>query len=533
MSQSAQQQQQSASPGGLVTFEGFEGLDTQPSRYGLEAKKCSIFDGFFPAGPSNARIIPDNGPPLGSFTGGTILAVHFVTVNVGTGPLYFALLFLSDGSIWSYNTTTAHSSNIAPAGTVQNPSPLNIGVSQWGSQYALIVTNQTNGYFLWNGATFYTTGMAVPDFGTVPSGISGTTIETFGGYVWIALYNNLIWSAPGTPTDFTTASGGGSLLSNDDELIWSYFYLKQSNGYLFLFGDSSVSYLAGVTTTGSPPVTTFSLQTVDPEVGTVWPNTVLSMGSNIIFANGWGVHVSFGGRAAKVSAELDGIYNTQTAFFGAFLPSAAKAILFGKRVWCMLFPIIDQITMQGTFKLMIWDEKRWCTTPQSAALTFIAVQEINSLLFAWGTDGTNLFQLFNTPDTKQNKVLQSKFWAPNSYATNKTENRLWALVQLFSGTNQVINVSIDSENGGSSKAIAVGNTNVTILNNANQVVLVINSLAQPVTVTSSGGGGNIVIPTQGIIAQNGALVGFTIITNAQDLAIISMSTMPVDAGYRG
>jgi hypothetical protein len=58
-------------------------------------------------------------------------------------------------------------------------------------------------------------------------------------------------------------------------------------------------------------------------------------------------------------------------------------------------------------------------------------------------------------------------------------------------------------------------------------------MGQTVPWTSSGGAGSIVLPTQGLIAQNGALVGFTIITDAQDLAIISVSTMPVDAGYRG
>lgn len=530
MSQTQQQQPQAAAPGGLVVFEGFNGLDTQPSRYGVDAKKCFVMDGFFPAGESNARIVPNTGPALGSFNafGGTVILIQFVTVPTGR----FAVVFTSDGAVWSFNTDTSVSTLIAGPATIENPSQQAIGVSQWGVGFVLIVAQQANGYFIWDGTTFYTPGTAVPGFTTVPFGIGGSTVETFGGYVWVGRGAALTWSAPGSITDFATGDGGGSLTSNDSTLIFAYVRLKQSNGYLFLFGDSSIFYIAGVTTTGVPPVTSFSLQNVDPEVGTVWPWTVQAMGSNIVFGNGWGVHASFGGRAAKVSSALDGIYNSQIPQFSVFVPSSTKAILFGKRVWCMLFPITDQFTMQPAFKMMIWDEKQWCTTPQSAALIFVAAQEINSLLFAWGTDGTHLFRLFFTADTRQNKVLQSKYWAPNSYATNKTENRLWGLIQLFSGSSASLDISIDSEMGTSPKTITIGTTPVEWLNNLSQVVPWTNTFGALVTWTSGGGNGNIVIPPN-FVGQQGALVGFTVVTDAQDLALISLATMPVDAGYRG
>jgi hypothetical protein len=105
---------------------------------------------------------------------------------------------------------------------------------------------------------------------------------------------------------------------------------------------------------------------------------------------------------------------------------------------------------------------------------------------------------------------------------------------VFSGPDTTIYVTVDSENGASQQiAVDVGAGPVEWTNNSYQIALWINSMGAVVTWTSAGGSGSIVFPTQGVFGQNGALVGFTVTTTAQDLALISLSTMPVDAGYRG
>lgn len=805
MSQSAARKQQERQPAadqasqGLVVWEGFSGLNTQPSRYGIGDQECFIMDGFFPSGNSNARVIPDNGPPV-YFTDGDPNTngspiVFFDFGNIGSTP--YALVFFVNGGIVSVNTTTGMSNPIAAAGTILNPAQGNIAVSQWGSKYILIVANQPNGYFIWDGSVFYEPGNVIPgidgpgpidssvllaggsgyavgDTGTVtggindatyvvtsinetgngsgyaigdtgsvgggagdalyvintvdgsgavtgmhltatgsnyltakdvptftgggqpgigtgltiditvnsppgpisgfvisavgvvtgysitspgteyvpgtagtatggaqpgvginlllslvvtsatvPTGIMGTAIETYQSRVWITNGASFFGSAPESFTDFATSDGGIAFVANDSTLRVRYTQLKQSNGYLYLFGDSSISYIAGVQTTGSPPTTSFSLQNVDPEVGTAWPDTVDLLGSNIVFANAWGAHVSFGGRAAKVSPELDGTYNSAPNFAG-ITPSAAKTILFGKRVWMLLLPVIDPYTGQLIAKLFIWDEKRWCSAQQTSTLRFIKTQEIDSVLTAWGTDSNELVRLFVQPNTNLLKVMRSKFWAPQSLFFGKAEERIAGVATVYSGPDPVITVCLDSENGSSCTPItlkspqliwyqdsllpgdptpstgaistarpaaagagyAVGDTGSVLGGNGDatyevltvdgtggvltiDLVLIGTGYATGTAATAVGGsqpgagagltltvvvgivevlpwinnavdpliwtgtGNNVVVfPPTGDVAQNGALIGFTVSTFAADLALSSIQTIPASVQGR-
>lgn len=702
MAQSPGRQDKQESPQqeqGLVVFEGYSGLNTQPSRYGIADHECAIMDGFFPAGNDNCRTQFDNGSAIATFTP---VVVYKQYANIGATP--YGIVFLSDGSIWSLNTSTHTTAQIAPAGTITNPAQGLIGVSQWGALYILIVAKQTDGYFLWDGTTFFKSGDVIPgidgpgpivsstlaaggqnyvvndtgtvtggvddatyivtsinrasngtgyapnDTGTVntgdgnatyivntvdglggvtgahitapgtnyltakdvatsvgggqpgvgtgftiditvssppgpitgftlapigvvtgytitapgtlyvpgsastvdgggqpgvgtgftldltvssatmPSGVGGTAIETYAAHVWIVNGDVLLWSAPASVTDFSTSNGGGSLTSNESSLRVRYTKPKQTNGYLYLFGDSSISYVSGVQTTGSPPTTTFTLQNIDPEVGTPWPDSVSSIGSNIIFANVWGVHVSFGGRATKVSSELDGILGN-IATSGNILPSAAKGVIFGRRVWMLLVDLVDQFTFQSTRKLLIWDEKRWSTTSQTVLMTFIAAQEIESTLIPWGTDGTSIYQLCSVATDTLTKTLRSKFWAPQSYAMIKGESRFWMVLVFYSGSASDVEISIDSERGSSPKTIAIAPPAVIWKNNAAVVVTWRNNVAAIVT-WLAGGDQTVVIGPQSC-GQNGALVGFTLRTTAPNIGIISMATAPVPVQYRG
>lgn len=526
----APQQGEQQQPQSMVVFEGFTGLNTQPSRYGVGDKECFIMDGFFPAGADNARVIPDLGPIVFGTTNDNPI-VFFDFVNIGVDP--YALIFLADGSVVSMATATGIPTTVAPAGTIQNPAAGGIGVTQWGSSYAQIVASQTDGYFVYSYGGWYGPGDTVPGTGAgvVPTGISGTAIETYQSRVWIANGQNIVFSAPGSIVDFTSGSGGGGFASNDPSLRVVYTQLKAANGYLYVFGDSSLSYIANPQTTGSPLVTTFSFQNADPEVGTAWPGTVDVLGSNIVFANAWGAQVSLGGRVAKISSELDGVYGTLPNF-GGRTPSAAKAILFGRRVWALLLPVIDQVTGQPANKLFIWDEKRWCSTSQSTSLTFIQHQEIASVITAWGTDGTNLYRLFQTPSTGFTKTMRSKLWAPiGGYARLKGVNRLWGVARLFQAGSYDVTIGVDSEFGSSTKVVTLTAFTASWINNANAAVVWRNNAAAVATWGTQSDG--IVVFPPNDCGQAGALVGITVQTTAADLAILSTAVMPVDVGYRG
>src|SRR5262249_50080356 len=136
---------------------------------------------------------------------------------------------------------------------------------------------QTNGYFIYDGSTFFNPGDSFGG-GMVPTAIGGNAIEVYQGRVWIANNANMTFSAPGSVIDFTTGSGGGTFTSSDSFLRVRFTGLRQSNGFLYLIGDSSLNYISGVQTGGSPLVTTFTNQNADPEVGSPWPYSITTFG---------------------------------------------------------------------------------------------------------------------------------------------------------------------------------------------------------------------------------------------------------------
>lgn len=519
-----------AGPPEPLIFEDFEGINTATTRPGVDDKQMAWCDGFIPLGPRrNLRTLPGIGPLLWAAPAGI---VFYQFANIGTTP--YKISILSDGSIWAVNTTTAVATNIAVAGTILAPTQLNVGISQYGDQYVQIVAKQTNGYFIWDGTTFYGPGGVSPTGGTMPLAIGGTAIENYAGRVWIANGATITFSAPGSVSDFASADGGGNFTSSDSFLRTRFVQLKQTNGFLYLIGDSSVNYISGVQTSGSPPVTTFTNQNADPEVGTPWPNTVDVFNRNILFANSFGAHVSYGGAVTKISEALDGIYNT-VPNFGNLIPSAAKAIIYGKKVWMLLLSIIDPITALQVNKLLMWNGKQWWASQQDVALQFIQFQEIDSQLTAWGTDGTNVYPLFQQPSVAFQKIAQTRLWdSPGGYQFNKTATRLWILAIYYSFLSAQLAVSIDTENALAASEDITLNLAPALLtwtNNSNQPITWTNNLAQPLLWYTSGT--SFILSPPDAIGIDGALTGFTITTNAADMALISAMMQDSIAGYRG
>jgi hypothetical protein len=176
----------------------------------------------------------------------------------------------------------------------------------------------------------------------MPFGIQGTAVETYQGRVWVLNGPVFNFTAPGSFSDFSTSGGGGSQQSSDSFLKVGYTAAVQTNGFLFIIGDSSMNYVSGVQTSASA-VTTYTNNNSDPEQGTPYPCAVTTLGQDILMANSTGIFVSSGGVFQKRSEFLDGVYGSVPNFGGLQL-STAKATIFGKRVWMVLVPIVDPVT---------------------------------------------------------------------------------------------------------------------------------------------------------------------------------------------
>jgi hypothetical protein len=198
-------------PGPLL-MEAFGGLNTSTTRMGVPDEQCAWLDGFMPLDKNNLRTLYDVGTTLYTAAGTTI--VFFGFVNISATP--YMILFQADGSAVAVNTLTAAVTTVLPAGTIINPSQLNIGLSQWGQQYAIIVANQTNGYWLWDGSIVYASGTLAPGVILTNNGsgyVSQPVIGLIGGSGFGAVFTASINN--GSVVSVQVVNPGTGYLSTD------------------------------------------------------------------------------------------------------------------------------------------------------------------------------------------------------------------------------------------------------------------------------------------------------------------------------
>jgi hypothetical protein len=440
--------------------------------------------------------------PVLSFTGGSgsgAAALAFVDNGVITGytPLNVGVGYQTTPTVSFIGQTGAGA--VANA-TVGEPSGFisQVQIQAGGKGY----TNPT--YVTFTGGN----GPATGTIEMMPFGVSGTTIEVYQGHVWVANggavapfppLGRVIFSAGGDPADF--GDDGGAFVDNNSFARVGYYSLKQVNGFLYLVADSSLDYISGVTTqqpsTGAVSATTeFNNQNSDPQNGSPWPSSTIVYSRNVMFSNPIGINVSSGGAVTKVSGPLDGIYFTGSAN-GPDYP-AAVAEIFGNTIYMLLLPIDDQVTHQVVNKLLMWDgnapTKPWFTSQQDRNLTYISTLEFNSILRAYGTDGTNIFQLFANPSAGFTKTFQSKLFSNPAYWMTKTANELFGVIQnVEAGAN--LTITIDNELG-----LGTGGGSVSVV--------------------ASGDEFNVFGPIP--CGQNGSLLGLTVTTTAASATIMSL-----------
>ena len=100
--------------------------------------------------------------------------------------------------------------------------------------------------------------------------------------------------------------------------------------------------------------------------------------------------VLVGGTVEKISDKLNLLF--ANADF-TLAPSSAMASIYGVKVYMLLIKSVDYLGVQRTFMCM-WNGDKWFIGSQISTLLLIAAQEVASVLKAWGSTSTNLFQMF-------------------------------------------------------------------------------------------------------------------------------------------
>lgn len=387
----------------------------------------------FGSGASGIALITSNG--VASVTvveGGTnFTSTPTLTFVGGGGTGATATAVLTSGAISSVTVTNA--------GTGYTTAP------------AVVVQSGVN-----NSATATVTLM--------PFGISGTSIETFQQRVWLCYpYQSasgsgvqqngevINVSAPGSFSDFATSDGGVQFINTDSFLRAQYINIKQSNGYLYPFGDSSISVISNVQTSGSPSSTTFNYQNTDPQTGAAWRDSLQAYSRTILSGNPFGVFGLYGGAVTKISKNMDNIFNN--AVFpaaGGVVPTSAVANIFNLKVYLINMTVVDPFTGQQRTLMLGWDEKEWFIVSQASVYTIIATQEIASDLIAWGSDGNSIYPMFDAPSNLITKKISSKLFGSQNQLIQKESMGMYLQVQDLSTAKAGVSfnsITVDSETG--------------------------------------------------------------------------------------
>jgi hypothetical protein len=505
----------------LFELKKFEGINTRTARTSIKDEQYSWLENLMPIAEGNLRSMWSNAAPINSAPGGKQV-IYLKMYNIGA--VQYAGVFLSDGTanqVAMNGTVTPISST---PGTFYNGGDLP-NVAQWGSSGILIVTTASaNGYFAWDG-TLYPPGSASPTWlnggtpTTMPNGVAGTYVETFQSRAWITNHTNLLFSAGGNGAQFAAGSGGGVTPATDSFLRVGFTAVKQANGYLYLFGDSSINVISNVQTSASS-VTTFNNQNTDPQVGCPWPATIVQWGRGLMFANPEGVYLLMGGAVEKISEDLDGL------FLGAVfspLPTGAVAWIYRVRCYCFTLRVMDYLGNIRTV-ICVFTGKAWFIASQVTQPVYIDLQEINSIITAWGTDGNAVFQLFQVPSTALNKILQGKLWQGDSYIVIKQPLRLYSLGEDFSNMGYSFSGTLDmqTETGQFTAPASLASKALPIiwLNNSSQVVTWQNNSLQPVVFT---------VQTFTLFGQDqqgvAPLLGLTLVSMSSDFQLSAVSLL--------
>lgn len=413
-------------------------------------------------------------------TGGVITSITLT--NPGSGYTSTPTVGITDGGPGSGATAVAilnpgslASVTVVNGGSGYNSTPT-LAITGGGGTGATAVANITSGSIssvtVTDAGSGYTSaptitvqsGINNAASGTIelmPFGVSGSSIETYDQHVWLPFPNQtgkqnnagtFLMSAPESLTDFAASDGGLIYQSSSPFLRAQYYNIKQSNGYLYPFGDSSVDVISNVQTSGNPTITTFNYQNTDPQSGTSWRDSYAAYARSILFGNIFGVFGLYGGAATKISTKMDDLFTNAILppAAGAVTPCSAVANIFSQKVFLFLMTIQDPLTFENRNVMLGWDEKEWYLLSQASVLTYISTQVVNSNLIAYGTDGKNLFPMFSGPSTALTKRLSTKLYGADSQILQKTADMIVVQARDLSVAQAGIafeTFTVDTENG--------------------------------------------------------------------------------------
>lgn len=436
---------QSANPPDIITLDQWKGINQQFRRATIDDQESWWLENLYPIGPGNLRSVWGPGPPIYTAPAGkTILRIFFGYIGFPTQiwqqppPGRLGWMFLSDGSIDQVDLDTGEVTHVGdnvwqPITGIHGEPWYYADAVVWRPRFFSEQPGQPGGVlfcsplglFAWDGTTLTSPGEIAPDWLTsaaespvppipsslvMPNDTGLLAMEVYQSRLWLAQENVLIWSSPTNAIDFADVDGGGRVGYIGNKLTISYRDLCASAGYLFVYGDSSTDLISNVISVANLApatgvTTSFNYQNIDPMVGQRFPRQVGKWGRYMTMMNGAGIWIMRGGDAEQIGEKVTNLWLTLDTT--EFLPTFATVTMFGFRILLMNGKFVDTFGVKRSL-ILAWNGLFWTVFSQHYNLTHIGFYEQNSVIDAYGTDGTSLYHLFDHPDPSLEKRLFTK-----------------------------------------------------------------------------------------------------------------------------
>jgi len=409
-------------------YRKFSGMNQTDARTAIADEEFNWLENAIPIGQGNIKLVPAQGAAVATLTGTTVTMFGYTLklTNVETPVL---ICFKSDGSAQQVRLDTFAVTTIGAAGTFTAAARTAI----W-QDTPVLIADPTKGYFSWDGTTLT----------TIDATKKATDIAVFEGRAWLVTAPRTItFTSPNTFNDFTGANGSGSVTISDSAFTGNIVRLLSALEQLWIVGNSAVDAITNVSTTGTPLTTTFSLTNIVSNVGSPYPSSVNAFFRTFIFLNHYGVYAVVGATPQKLSDKLDGLFPS-LSLTGADNPSATFS-LYDIFHWAVLVTLVDPFA-RGTFPaILMFSQGKWFIARQGDSLKWITgVPSTTGDPQVWGTDGTNIYQLFAASSTTTVPYLiKTKLFDFGEW----TQQKHWDYIGLeFTSQNTVVNPTLNVEN---------------------------------------------------------------------------------------
>jgi hypothetical protein len=423
------------------SLKNFLAVDTTNQRFAtFKPESMYALENAQPVGFGNIHSINDISASLHNYAGDTI----YYDENVNINNTEFLIQASTNGKLFAYNVPGGTATQINGAAVLSGSGTF---VVQWNNSNALII--DSTGLYQWNGAgnIVLVSGSGAPS--------SGQAIAVYGNRVWVAQNRTLTWSAPGSFTDYTVTNGGGSTTLVDPVLRSNISALFAANGYLYVFGTSSVNSISDlyVPSGASPPTPNFTNLNITPISGTDQPSSIQSYGRLVLFANRWGVWSIYGTTVQSISSQdpnnayfsaIDGTWQfadfTQAISGGQVVSNnlLCAAVLMNRRA----DPIFGSNTVLMMYQGDAAGGKWW--NANYGAVTRISTAFVNNAPALFGYIGNQLYQLFANAASSPAALIMTPLWDFGDPITQKQAIKGGVGISVAGANTNAITLYLDT-----------------------------------------------------------------------------------------